>query len=121
MPAGDWPHDVTAAADGSGVWSSGQGAGVAGLLNSEAGAVERIPLRARSAPHGVIVGPDEAAWLTDSGRNAIVRVDTETFASVPLPDPNANVRQIHGRPGEVWGAESGARKLVVVRTRCEEE
>jgi streptogramin lyase len=26
------------------------------------------------------------------------------------------VRQIHGRPGEVWGAESAADKLVVVRT-----
>ena len=29
---------------------------------------------------------------------------------------DANVRQIHGRRGEVWGAESGADKLVVVRT-----
>jgi virginiamycin B lyase len=27
------------------------------------------------------------------------------------------VRQILGRPGEVWGAESGTDKLVVVRTR----
>jgi streptogramin lyase len=26
------------------------------------------------------------------------------------------VRQIHGRPGEVWGAESAADKLVLVRT-----
>jgi streptogramin lyase len=27
------------------------------------------------------------------------------------------VRQILGRPGEVWGAESGVDKLVVVRRR----
>jgi len=27
------------------------------------------------------------------------------------------VRQILGRPGEVWGAESGTDKLVVIRTR----
>jgi streptogramin lyase len=26
------------------------------------------------------------------------------------------VRQILGRPGEVWGAESAADKLVVIRT-----
>jgi virginiamycin B lyase len=26
------------------------------------------------------------------------------------------VRQLLGRPGEVWGAESGVDKLVVVRT-----
>ena len=34
----------------------------------------------------------------------------------PLPTPGAAVRQLLGRPGEVWGAESGADKLVVVRT-----
>jgi virginiamycin B lyase len=27
------------------------------------------------------------------------------------------VRQLLGRPGEVWGAESGTDKLVVVHTR----
>jgi virginiamycin B lyase len=27
----------------------------------------------------------------------------------------ADVRQLLGRPGEVWGAESGADRLVVVR------
>lgn len=31
--------------------------------------------------------------------------------------PGRRVRQILGRPGEVWGAESAADKLVVVRTR----
>ena len=34
------------------------------------------------------------------------------------PLANADVRQIHGRRGEVWGAESGTDKLVVVRTRA---
>lgn len=33
-----------------------------------------------------------------------------------LPSASANVRQILGRPGEVWGAESGADKLVVIRS-----
>ena len=33
-----------------------------------------------SAPHGVIVGPDGAPWITDGGQNAIVRVDPKTRA-----------------------------------------
>ena len=80
VPPGDHPHDVAPAADGVGVWYTGQGAGVLGLLDPESGEVERIPLGAGSAPHGVIVGPDGAAWVTDGGLNAIVRVDAETLA-----------------------------------------
>jgi len=34
-----------------------------------------------------------------------------------LPSAGASVRQILGRRGEVWGAESGTDKLVVVVTR----
>jgi virginiamycin B lyase len=41
---------------------------------------------------------------------------TERFTVVALPSSPANVRQLLGRPGEVWGAESGVDKLVVVRT-----
>ena len=40
---------------------------------------------------------------------------TEQFTSFPLPSPPADVRQILGRPGEVWGAESAADQLVVIR------
>lgn len=47
-----------------------------------------------------------------------VAPDSETFPSLLLPDQDTAVRQIHGRPGEVWGAESGADKLIVVRTLC---
>ena len=31
----------------------------------------------RRAPHGVIVGPDGAPWITDGGLNAMVRVDPD--------------------------------------------
>jgi len=49
----------------------------------------------------------------------MVRFDpaTETFHFYPLPNPPGNVRQILGRPGEVWGAESAADTLIVIRTR----
>ncbi len=92
VPAGDHPHDIAPAADGVGVWYTGQGAGVLGLLDPTTGEVERIPLGAGSAPHGVIVGPDGAAWVTDGGLNAIVRVEPETMAvdTFPLPPEGAD-------------------------------
>ena len=48
-----------------------------------------------------------------------VRFDpqTEAFESFGLPDADAAVRQLLGRPGEVWGAESGLDRLVVIRER----
>ena len=50
-------------------------------------------------------------------RNAILRFDpkTEKFESFSLSDPYPNVRQLAGRKGEVWGAESGADKLFVLK------
>jgi virginiamycin B lyase len=65
------------------------------------------------------VDDHDIVWLTDFGANAIVRFDprTERFRAVGLPTPAAAVRQLLGRPGELWGAESSADKLVVVHTR----
>ena len=70
-------------------------------------------------PYAIYVDNRDVVWLTDFGANAIVRFDPRTlrFRVVRLPTGGAAVRQLLGRPGEVWGAESGADKLVVVRTR----
>jgi virginiamycin B lyase len=69
--------------------------------------------------YAVYVDDQDIVWLTDFGANAIVRFDprTQSFTSLPHPQPNAAVRQLLGRPGEVWGAMSGQDKLVVIRTR----
>lgn len=69
--------------------------------------------------YAVFVDDQDIVWLTDWGANAIVRFDprTEKFNSYPHPQANATVRQILGRPGEVWGAMSGLDKLVLIRTR----
>lgn len=69
--------------------------------------------------YAVFVDDQDVVWLTDFGANAIVRFDprSERFKVLRLPSPFAEVRQLLGRPGEVWGAESGVDKLVVVRTR----
>jgi streptogramin lyase len=60
--------------------------------------------------------------LTDA-EWALVYPQTLGVKAWPLPQergydkPNANVRQILGRPGEVWAPESGTSRLVVYRTR----
>ena len=67
--------------------------------------------------YAVYVDDKDKVWLTDFEANAIVRFDpaTEIFDSFPSDKRNASVRQILGRPGELWGAESGTDRLVVVR------
>jgi virginiamycin B lyase len=71
------------------------------------------------AAYAVYVDDQDKVWLSDFGANALVRFDPETmkFDSFSLPSADAQVRQLLGRPGEVWGAESGTDKLIVVRTR----
>ena len=66
--------------------------------------------------YAVYVDDKDMVWLTDFGRSGIWRFAPATgkFTRVPLRD-GASVRQLLGRPGEVWGAESGTDRLVVVR------
>jgi virginiamycin B lyase len=72
--------------------------------------------------YAVYVDGCDKVWLSDFGGNAIVRFDpdTEEFTVYPLPSPQGAVRQILGRPGEIWGAESGVDKLLMIRTDCKE-
>lgn len=67
--------------------------------------------------YAVYVDAKDIVWLSDFGANAIVRFDpkTEKFTTVPLPSRGARVRQILGRPSEVWLPASGADKLAVIR------
>jgi len=71
----------------------------------------------RPQPYAVYVDETDAVWVSDWGANAILRFDpkAEKFEAFPLPDHFANARQLAGRKGEVWGAESGADKLFVLR------
>jgi virginiamycin B lyase len=66
--------------------------------------------------YAVFVDDRDMVWLTDFGRSGIWRFAPKTgrFTRVLLR-AGADVRQLLGRPGEVWGAESGADRLVVVR------
>jgi virginiamycin B lyase len=103
------------------LWFTGQN-GIYGRLDPAVGQVEVFEAPRGRGPYGIATTPDGEVYyvsLSDFGANALVRFDpvTETFEVIELPSPRANVRQILGRPGEIWGGESGADKLVVVRTR----
>ena len=68
--------------------------------------------------YAVYVDERDKVWLSDFGSDArSLRSRDLRFTSVRLPSAGADVRQILGREGEVWGAESGTDKLVVVVTR----
>lgn len=107
VPPGGRAHDVAVTADGEEVWWTVQRGGGHGILNPETGETTIIPLGEGSAPHGVIVGPDGNAWITDGGQNAIVRVDRETreVRVWPLPEEvgpiNMNTATFDHR-GRIW-------------------
>lgn len=102
------------------IWVSEWNADQVGMYDPAAGTWREWRLPGDN-PHAYAVYVDEqdAVWLSDFGANALVRFDPfqESFIVLPLPSANANVRQLNGRAGEVWGAESGTDKLVVVRSR----
>lgn len=68
--------------------------------------------------YAVYVDETDIVWASDFGSNSIVRFDpmTEQFHAFPLPHNPGNVRQILGRPGEVWFPESAADSLALIRT-----
>ena len=72
-------------------------------------------------PHVYAVYVDETdkVWVSEWSAQAMLRFDpaTEKWESFRSSSSRPNVRQIHGRKGEVWTPESGADKIVVYRTR----
>ncbi len=101
------------------IWVSEWNAGQVGMYDPAAKQWREWKLPGEnSAAYAVYVDDQDMVWLSNWGTNAIVRFDPvrEHFDVFPLPSPGGAVRQILGRPGEVWAAESGADKLVVIRT-----
>ena len=107
-------HDLAPAPDG-GVWFSAQRSGHLGWFDPRTGKSELIALAqpgGDSSPHGVIAGPDGAAWLTDGGQNAIARVSwpAREVKLFPLPagTPNANLNTCtFDGDGDLWFTGQG--------------
>lgn len=102
------------------IWVSEWNAGQVSRYDPDSGQWRswRLPGE-RPRAYAVYVDDRDVVWLSDFGANAVVRFDpvTERFVAFESPRANANVRQILGRPGEVWAPESGTDTLVVFRSR----
>jgi virginiamycin B lyase len=100
------------------IWVSEWNAGKIGAYDPGTGKWRewRLPGDSPQA-YAVYVDETDRVWVSDFGANALVRFDPkrETFQTFPLPSRGARVRQLLGRKGEVWGAESGADRIVVIR------
>jgi virginiamycin B lyase len=114
-------HDVAPAPD-RGVWFSAQASGHLGWFDPGSGRTELIALGQGSSPHGVIQGPDKAAWLTDGGQNAIVRVGWPDRAVKVYPLPpgsaraNLNTCAFDGN-GDLWfTGQNGVLGKLAVKT-----
>ncbi len=69
-------------------------------------------------PYAVYVDERDTVWVSDFGSNAVLAFNpaTERWTRYPGSAEGANVRQILGRPGEVYLPESGTDRMMVVRT-----
>ena len=107
-------------ADSNGdVWVSEWNSGQVSRYSPASGAWQSWQLPgAEPKAYAVYVDDQDVVWLSDFGANAVVRFDPEsaTFESFAGSAEGANVRQIHGRPGEVWAPESGTDRLMLIRT-----
>jgi virginiamycin B lyase len=68
--------------------------------------------------YAVYVDDRDIVWVSDFGANAVLAFDprTEQWTTYPGSGEGANVRQILGRPGEVYLPESGTNRIIVVKT-----
>lgn len=69
-------------------------------------------------PYAVYVDTKDKVWISDFGSNSLYRFDplNESFSRFEIPSPEANVRQILGIEGEIWGAESGTDRLLMLKS-----
>ena len=105
--------------DSSGrIWVSEWNAGQVSVYNPPTGDWNEWKLPgANPRAYAVYVDENDDVWLSDFGANTVLRFDpvTQEFEVFDLPSTPSNVRQILGRPGEVWLPESAADQLVVIR------
>jgi virginiamycin B lyase len=100
------------------VWASFWNSGEIGRYDPAARSWKTFSLPGSKAGcYAIYVDETDKVWVSDWPANAIERLDPATgrFDVFASDKAAANVRQLAGRPGEVWGGQSGTRRLVVVR------
>jgi virginiamycin B lyase len=103
------------------VWASEWNAGKLAVYDPKTNRWKEWKLPGKSPrAYAVFVDEKDKVWLSDFGGDAILWFDpeAETFFKYSLPTPGAEVRQILGRPGEVWLPESANDKLAVICDPC---
>ena len=100
------------------IWVSAWNAGQLGLYDPRTKQWKEWKLPGR-LPQAYAVYADERdiVWVSDWGGDVILSFDprTEQFTPYPMSEKGADVRQILGRPGEVWLPESATNCLMVIR------
>src|SRR5207237_618929 len=97
-------HDVACNADGT-VWITGQRDGTLNLLDPRDGGLKALSLGTGAAPHGVVVGPDGAAWVAEGGQNAIARATGTPRIGEP-PTLQQGARRVWSdSQGRLWVSE----------------
>jgi len=102
------------------IWVSEWNAGNLGRFDPKTNAWKTFKAPG-SAPkvYAVYVDEEDKPWVSEWSQQVMMRFDpaTEKFDMYKSGTGVANVRQIHGRKGEVWTPESAADKIVVYRYR----
>lgn len=101
------------------IWVSEWNAGQLGMYDPVTGMWEEWPLPGPNPrAYAVYVDDRDVVWVTDFGGNALIGFDprTEAFDVYPFPGDSAAVRQLLGRPGEVWGGASALNEMYVLYT-----
>jgi virginiamycin B lyase len=70
----------------------------------------------RPQPYGVYVDQHDVVWVSDFGAGTLLRFDPARgqFSRVAGQNSDVWIRQLLGRPGEVWGADSAHDRLIRV-------
>jgi virginiamycin B lyase len=87
------------------IWVSEWNAGQVAVYNPKDGSWREWKLPGENPfAYAVYVDEQDKVWLSEFGNNAIVQFDpeTETFTVYELPSMGGEVRQLLGRPGEIW-------------------
>lgn len=73
---------------------------------------------AQPMTYAVFVDDRDIVWVSDFGADAVLSFDprSEKFNAYKFPRSGIAVREIQGRPGEVWLPESGTDHISVIRT-----